>query len=48
MNDNFFEITLNDKTNKWALWLNGKIIKMASNEATLLAEVEKRGGTVEA
>ena len=44
--EDFFETAFNEKTGKWSLWMNGKIVKMASQEITLLREVEKRGGIV--
>lgn len=44
--DNVTEIMFNDVTGKWSLWLNGKIIKMAAKESTLIREAQKRGLTV--
>lgn len=45
--ENLFEILFNERTNKFSLWLNGKVIKLASKREPLEAEVERRGGTVE-
>ena len=38
--DDFAEITFNDVTGNWALWLNGKIVKTAKNEITLTKILE--------
>lgn len=43
---NFFQIMLNNRNGKWSLWMNGKIIKQAAKEQTLINEVAKRGGEV--
>lgn len=41
--ENVVEIMRNERSGKWSLWLNGKIIKMAAKPETLKAEAEKRG-----
>jgi len=34
------EITFNERSSKFSLWLNGKIVKMASKESTLEEHVD--------